>query len=345
MAIRQRGSRWIADIRDKAGKRHRHAFPTKQEAQAWEAQARLALSQGKPLPVTASTIKQNPHMKALDTLQGLFDYVVRTDWGNRGASQTLIKNGRDVVTFFGAACHPAAITSQGCQHLKDWLARRGAKPATINRKLSALSKLLKTAYGMGLIERIPLINWEREEKTKFRYLTEREEKQLLEYWLDQNNLDMHDFCIFLLDTGARFSESLAARYEAGEEKITFWKTKTGKPRTIPLTKRCQALLMERLQAKTGKPKLTIFSEMRKSKIRNDWQQMQKALHWYDVGFHTLRHTCCTRLVSRGVDIKRVMEWMGHSNISTTNRYMQISPQGLAEVVHVLEPEKQEPIAA
>jgi len=337
---RLRGNRWQADIRDKAGKRHRHTFKTKQEAIAWEAQARLASSQGKPLPPAPSFIKKNPHMRDLNTLTGLFNYVVRTEWDNANASQTLIKNGRDVVSYFGGHNNMASITSQDITNFKTHLEKKGAQPATINRKLSALSKMLKTAYGMGLIERIPLINWEREEKTKFRYLTEGEEKQLLDYWLDQNNLDMYDFCIFLLDTGARFSEALATRYEAGEEKITFWKTKTGKPRTLPLTKRCQALLRERLQEKISKPKLTIFSGMGKSKIRSNWQQMQKALNWHDVGFHTLRHTCCTRLVSRGVDIKRVMEWMGHSNISTTQRYMQISPQGLADVVHVLETPQQ-----
>lgn len=53
----------------------------------------------------------------------------------------------------------------------------------------------------------------------------------------------------------------------------------------------------------------------------------------------LRHTCCTRLVLGGVDIKRVMEWMGHNNVSTTMRYMQIRPTSLEEVLHVLEPDK------
>ncbi|QNR64906.1 tyrosine-type recombinase/integrase [Rhodobacter capsulatus] len=42
------------------------------------------------------------------------------------------------------------------------------------------------------------------------------------------------------------------------------------------------------------------------------------------------------MVLGGVDIKRVMTWMGHSTISTTMRYMQIRPTALEDVLHVLE---------
>jgi len=350
MATRPRGSRWIADIRDKTGKRYRHTFQTKQEAQAWEAQAKLAMSQGKPLPATPSIIKKNPHMRDLNTLSGLFEYVFHTDWGNAKSSQTLGKNGKDVVAFFGHNKSPSSITSQGISQFKAYLAQERAKPATINRKLSALSKLLKVGYGMGLVDRMPLINWEREEKTKFRYLNEDEQGQLLDYWLDLYHIDMYEFCVFLLDTGARLSEALHVVYEQGNPSITFWKTKTGKPRTVPLTKRCldilnQAMKTKPLLTQQASPRLQIFSHLSRAAIRRDWTKMQKDLNWPDVTPHTLRHTCCTRLVSRGVDIKRVMEWMGHSNITTTQRYMQISPQGLADVVHVLEQAKQEPIAA
>jgi len=272
----------------------------------------------------------------------LFDYVVHTQWGNAKSAQTLIKNGRDVVAYFGGHNSPASITSQTISNFKVFFEKKGNKPATINRKLSALSKMLKVAYGMGLIERMPLIDWEREEKTKFRYLNENEQGQLLDYWLDNYHIDMYEFCVFLLDTGARLSEALAVVYEANKPYVNFWRTKTGKPRTVPLTKRCFEVLNKRANTHFARPTKTTFGNLSKTSIRRDWQHMQKALNWPDVTPHTLRHTCCTRLVSKGVDIKRVMEWMGHTNIDTTQRYMQISPQGLADVVNVLE---QTPIAA
>jgi len=345
MSTRQRGNRWQADIYDKEGARYRPQFPTKQEALAWEAQAKLAISQGKPLPPSPATTAKTPNAP-LETLQGLLDYVVRTHWGDAKSAQTLIKNGRDVVRFFGRDCNPARINSTDIERMKAQFKTKGARPATVNRKLSALSKLLKVGHSMGLVERMPLINWEREEKTKFRYLDEDEQGQLLDYWLDCYHVDMYEFCVFLLDTGARLSEALEVVYEPSKPYVNFWRTKTGKPRTVPLTRRCFEVLNNRAKGMFSKPAPRLFKSLNQSTIRKDWKQMQRQLNWPDVTPHTLRHTCCTRLVSKGVDIKRVMEWMGHTNINTTQRYMQISPQGLKDVVHVLENDnKIMPIAA
>ena len=44
-------------------------------------------------------------------------------------------------------------------------------------------------------------------------------------------------------------------------------------------------------------------------------------HWRD-----LRHTFCSRLVMKGVDIRTVMELAGHKSISVTMRYAHLSPE-------------------
>jgi site-specific recombinase XerD len=44
-------------------------------------------------------------------------------------------------------------------------------------------------------------------------------------------------------------------------------------------------------------------------------------HWHD-----LRHTFCSRLVMKGVDIRTVMELAGHKSISVTMRYAHLSPE-------------------
>ncbi len=46
-------------------------------------------------------------------------------------------------------------------------------------------------------------------------------------------------------------------------------------------------------------------------------------------FHSLRHTFGTLAVSRGVDIYRLKEVMGHARIETTMRYAKLRPVTLA----------------
>jgi site-specific recombinase XerD len=56
----------------------------------------------------------------------------------------------------------------------------------------------------------------------------------------------------------------------------------------------------------------------------------------DVVIHTLRHTCASWLVQRGVDLRRVQVWMGHKSIQTTLRYAKLSPKSLFEAVEVFD---------
>ena len=43
------------------------------------------------------------------------------------------------------------------------------------------------------------------------------------------------------------------------------------------------------------------------------------------GWHLLRHTYASRLAQAGVPITKISQWLGHSNISTTMRYVHLSP--------------------
>jgi integrase len=42
-------------------------------------------------------------------------------------------------------------------------------------------------------------------------------------------------------------------------------------------------------------------------------------------FHDLRHTFGTRMIAKA-DIRRVQEWMGHSNVQTTMQYLHYAPR-------------------
>ncbi|WP_321335013.1 site-specific integrase [Breoghania sp.] len=251
-----------------------------------------------------------------------------------------MRNGRHVVEYFGRNRRVDEITSADAAEMKAHFAELGKSPATVNRKVAALSKMLRTAKDNGIVDATPRLRWNKVEQTRFRYLDDTEERALLAYWESAGLHDLHDLSILLIDTGARcFSEMVPVRWDAfGTDfaSVTFWSTKTNRPRTVPLTKRARAVLRERKKTHGARP--GPFSGINKGAMRSRWDTMREVLHFEDVTPHTLRHTCCTRLVLGGVDVKRVMEWMGHSAIVTTMRYMQIRPRSLEEVVHVLEPQ-------
>ena len=37
-----------------------------------------------------------------------------------------------------------------------------------------------------------------------------------------------------------------------------------------------------------------------------------------IRFHDLRHGCATLLLSQGIDIKDIQEWLGHEDFTTTS---------------------------
>jgi site-specific recombinase XerD len=52
--------------------------------------------------------------------------------------------------------------------------------------------------------------------------------------------------------------------------------------------------------------------------------------------HVLRHTCATRLVKGGIDIRRVQMWLGHQTLTMTMRYAHLATLDLDNCVAVLE---------
>ena len=56
----------------------------------------------------------------------------------------------------------------------------------------------------------------------------------------------------------------------------------------------------------------------------------------DFRFHDLRHTFATRLVQKGVDLYKVSKLLGHSDVSTTQRYAHHYPESLRDGVEILD---------
>jgi hypothetical protein len=52
--------------------------------------------------------------------------------------------------------------------------------------------------------------------------------------------------------------------------------------------------------------------------------------------HILRHTCASRLVQGGIDIRRVQMWLGHQTLQMTMRYAHLATNDLDFCLRVLD---------
>jgi site-specific recombinase XerD len=57
------------------------------------------------------------------------------------------------------------------------------------------------------------------------------------------------------------------------------------------------------------------------------------------GVHRLRHTFCSHLAMRGAPARAIQELAGHVDLSTTQRYMHLTPTALENAIRLLEPQK------
>ncbi|MCA1585545.1 MAG: tyrosine-type recombinase/integrase [Acidobacteria bacterium] len=54
------------------------------------------------------------------------------------------------------------------------------------------------------------------------------------------------------------------------------------------------------------------------------------------GIHILRHTFCSHLAMRGAPARAIQELAGHQDLSTTQRYMHLSPAARDAAIRLLE---------
>lgn len=332
---KQRGSSWQGTVHHK-GKRYRLAFPTELEAKTWELKAEAALLAGETIPDTSDRCKT---LSGPSSLKELRQMTYDKYWKDSKSFKTALINSNKVLETIGESVAPSAVTETTIDNAVFAWEAEGASNSTINRRLSALSKMLTFAYERNFIQRKPKMDRKREPENRIRFLSELEEKELMVYFKHIGEPEMTDLIAVALDTGLRRGELLRlAPRDIFETSITVWVAKSGRPRTIPLTNRAKEIL-DRLAVKaieSGNTKL--FSGWTPDKVIYKWNLGRSHLGLMSdpqFVFHSTRHTFCSRLIQRGVSIVVVSELAGHSSIQMTMKYAHLCPKNLSDGIAVL----------
>lgn len=211
---------------------------------------------------------------------------------------------------------------------------RGNSNATINRKMAALSKLLRKAHKMGDIHNLPEFRRQKERAGRIRFLDHAEEARLFTA-IRTRSEDAWRLSIFLVDTGCRLGEALGLVWnDVQDGRASFWITKSARSRSVPLTRRARQAVGKRAPGSKGP-----FISLTQAQYRAIWNEAKKEVGLGDddqVVPHVLRHTCASRLVQGGIDIRRVQMWLGHQTLQMTMRYAHLATNDLDPCVGVLE---------
>lgn len=158
----------------------------------------------------------------------------------------------------------------------------------------------------------------------------------------------HLLFVVLVESGLRLSEALGLlwteldfpRGERGGmiELFRHEDLKTGRQRSVPMTPACAEALRACKDVKDGP-----FKDLDDRRAQDIWARARAAagIKHRDCVIHCLRHTCASRLLESGVDLKVVKEWLGHSSIATTDIYTHLQTKQLssaADSIHRLRQE-------
>lgn len=136
-----------------------------------------------------------------------------------------------------------------------------------------------------------------------------------------NNDDLTAVVKICLSTGCRWNEAaMMSGSQLIPHKITFTKTKSGKNRTVPISKE----LYDSIPKKQGRLFSNVYKRF-KSVIKMAGIELPK-----NQFTHVLRHTFASHFMMNGGNILVLKEILGHSEITMTMIYAHFSPNHLED---------------
>jgi len=232
-------------------------------------------------------------------------------------------------------------------YLEYLVEEQNKKPSTISRMIASIRSFYQYEVKNKKISADPTENVQspKIEKKAPCILTTKEVELLLEQPTDADLKGIRDKAMleFAYATGMRVTEIISLNVEDVNIEQEYVECKTGKKkRDIPLGKMALNAVKEYLNkardvmVKTDKEKALFVNVNGKRLTR---QGFWKIIKYYqeqahidkDITPHTLRHSFATHLLQNGAELKAIQTMLGHSDISSTQVYMQFQNDGLNNI--------------
>ncbi len=300
-----------------------------------------------------------------DDIKGLVNYFLGYLKFQKGYSQNTIKAYKiDLCNFFSFLISNRGFTADSdveeitLYDIRSYIGSiyKAYKKTSIARKLSAIKSFFGFLEKNRVIKRDPTwnISLPKTEKNLPRYLSVDEVFNLLDLRSENDKWTvLRDKAILelLYSCGIRVGELVALNMENLdlEEGLLKIKGKGDKERIVPVGNRALSSIKNYLNAirSIRKDKEALFinnkgERLSDRSIRRIVKKyvIKKGLSW-DISPHSLRHSFATHLLEAGADIRVVQELLGHSSLSTTQKYTHLTLNRLIEVYAKAHPRAKE----
>ena len=227
------------------------------------------------------------------------------------------------------------------------------KKTTVARKIYAVKSFFIYLLQKGKIAKNPLdaIGTPKVDKILPEILTEREMLEFLDLLPEDTFLHLRNKAIFefLYATGLRISELTGLKLVDinFDEELVRVMGKGKKERIVPFHDHAKKILLKYLAEAQEQFKISIeyiFLNARGKKIsdrsveiilQNTYRELMRSnKHVYP---HLFRHSFATHLLQRGANLRIIQELLGHTNLSTTEKYTSLNYEDLLNVYKKFHP--------
>lgn len=236
------------------------------------------------------------------------------------------------------------ITEEDIRNYMEYLKEENKKKSTISRSLAAIRSFYHYLIRVKKVKKDPTKNIEspKIEKRTPCILTSKEVELLLEQPKDIDLKGTRDKAMleFAYATGMRVTEIISLNISDVnlDEGYVVCNSRT-KSRNIPLGSMSLKALKEYIEeARTylikDEDEEALFVNVNGTRLTR--QGFWKIVKYYkeqahitkDITPHVLRHSFATHLLQNGADLKAIQAMLGHSDISSTQVYMQFQDPGI-----------------
>jgi integrase len=198
--------------------------------------------------------------------------------------------------------------------------------STVRRELGLISRVLSSAekdFGIYLPQGNPVLRVKKpSESARDRRPTD-EEIEIL-----TADASIGKYVALAIETGMRRGEMVNIKFEhiLGDQRnlLLIPETKTGIPRTIPLSMRAQQALNKFISTTNQ------LSFLKAHSISQGFLRVCKRHGINDLRFHDLRHEATSRFFEKGLSIMEVSLITGHRSLAMLNRYTHLKPLSLID---------------